>query len=96
MTPFFANYCFDPETEWMKEREAHYPKATMYVHWMQEIHRQVKQTLDNTRESMTRYYDQKATDQPSIDVGDLVMLNAKHIQTKQPSKKLSLQLYGPF
>jgi len=96
MSSFFANYCFDSETEWMKEREAHYPGATMYAHWMQEIHRQVKQTLENTRESMKRDYDTKATDQPSIEVGDLVMLNAKHIRTKQPSKKLSAQLYGPF
>jgi len=38
MTPFFANYGFHPQTEWMKEREAHNPGATMYAHWMQAIH----------------------------------------------------------
>jgi len=32
MTPFFANYGFHPQTEWMKEREAHNPGATMYGH----------------------------------------------------------------
>ena len=36
------------------------------------------------------------TDQPKIEVGDLVMLNAKNIRTKRPSKKLSPKLYGPF
>jgi len=96
MTPFFANYGFHPQTEWMKEREAHNPGATMYAHWMQDIHRQAKQTLDNTRESMKKYYDRKATEQPSIEVGDLVMLNAKNILTKRPSKKLSPRLNGPF
>jgi len=45
---------------------------------------------------MKKYYDQKAKEQPSIEVGDLVMLNAKNIRTKRPSKKLSPKLYGPF
>ena len=45
---------------------------------------------------MKKYYDRKATDQPKIEIGDLVMLNAKNIRTKRPSKKLSPKLYGPF
>jgi len=96
MTPFFANYGFHPQTEWMKEREAHNPGATLYAHWMQDINREAKQTLENTRESMRKYCDRKATAQPNIEVGDLVMLNAKNIHTKRPSKKLSPKLYGPF
>jgi len=96
MTPFFANYGFHPQTKWMKEREAHNQGATMYAHWIQDIHQQAKQTLENTRESMKKYYDPKAKEQPSIEVGDLVMLHAKTICTKRPSKKLSPKLYGPF
>jgi len=61
ITPFFANYGFHPQMEWMKEREAHKPGATLYAHWMQDIHQQAKQTLENTRESMQKYYDRKAT-----------------------------------
>jgi len=96
MTPFFANYGLHPKTEWMKEREAQNPGAAMYVHGMQDIHQQAKQTLENTRESMKKYYDPKGTAHPNIEVGDLVMLNAKNIRTKRPSKKLSPKLYGPF
>ena len=96
MTPFFANYGFDPQTEWMKEREAHNPGETMYAQWMQDIHRQGKQTLENTRESMKKYYDRKGSEQPDMGVGDLVMSNAKNIRTKRPSKNLSPKLYGPF
>jgi len=96
MTPFFAKYGFHPQTEWMKEREAQNPGVTMYAHWMQDIHRHVKQTLENTPEWMKKYHDREATEQPSIEVGDLVMLNAKNIPTKRPSKKLSLKLYGPL
>ena len=96
MTPFFANYGFHPQTEWMKEREAQNPGAALYVYWMQDIHRQARQTLENRRESMKQDYERKATEQPSIKVDDLVMLNAKNIRTKRPSKKLSPKLYGPF
>jgi len=45
---------------------------------------------------MKRYYNRKETEQPSIEVCDLVILNAKNIRTKRPSKKLSPKLYGPF
>jgi len=80
----------------MKEREAHNPGATLYAHWMQDIDQQGKQTLENTRESIKKYYDRKAKEQHRIEVGDLVMLNAKNIHTERPSKKLSPKLYGPF
>jgi len=43
---------------------------------------------------MKKYYDRKATEQPSIEVGDLVMLNEKNILTEPASKKLSPKLYG--
>jgi len=94
MTSFLANYRFHTQTEWMKEREAHNRGATIYAHWMQDIYRQARQTLENTRETMKKYYDRKATEQPSIKVGDLVMLNARNIRTKRASKKLILKLYG--
>ena len=80
----------------MQEREAHKPGATMYAHWMQDIPRQAKQTIENTRESMKKYYHRKGTEQPSIEVGELVMLNAKKIRTKRRSKKPTPKLYGPF
>ena len=63
---------------------------------MQDIHQQAKQTLENIRESMKKYYDLKATEQPSIDVGDLVMLNSKNLSNKQPLKKVSQKLYASF
>jgi len=57
MSPFFANYGFHPQTEWMKDREAGNRGATLYAHWMQDIHHQAKQSRENTRESMKKYYD---------------------------------------
>jgi len=45
---------------------------------------------------MKKYYNRKATEHPDIEVGDLVMFNAKNIRTKRPSKKPSSKLYCPF
>jgi len=96
MTPFFANYGYHPQTKWLKEREAQNPGANLYAHWMQTIHQQARQSLEKAREAMGRYYHRKAKQQPDFKVGDLVMLNAKDILTKRPSKKLAPKLYGPF
>jgi len=96
MTPFVATYGFHPQTEWMKEREAHNCGPTLYAHWMQDIHQQARQTLGNSRESMKKYYDRNAPEQPSIKVSALVMLHAKNIGAKRPAKKLSPKLYDPF
>ena len=77
LTPFFANYGFHPQTEWMKERDVQNPGATMYNHWMQTVQNKARKTLEQTREAMKKYYDQRATPQPDIDIGDLVMLTQK-------------------
>ena len=68
----------------------------MYTHWMQTVQNKARKTLEQTREALKKYYDQRATPQPDIDIGDLVMLNAKNIRTKRPTTKLSPRLYGPF
>ena len=80
----------------MKEREAQNPGAQLYAQWMQTTHLKAHEALNRTPESMSKYYDRKAKQQPDIAVGDSVILNAKNIRTKRPTKKLSPELYGPF
>ena len=63
---------------------------------MQITHLKANEALDRTREILSKYYDRKAKKQPDIAVGDLVMLNAKNIQTMRPNKNLSPILYRPL
>ena len=63
---------------------------------MQKVQNKARKTLEQTREVMKKYYDQLATPQPDIDIGRLVMLNARNIRTKRTTKNLSPRLYGPF
>jgi len=80
----------------MKEREAQNTGATMYTHWMKTVQENARRTLEQTREAMKKYYDQKATPQPDIETGDLVMLNAEKIKSKRPTRRFTPGLYGPF
>ena len=57
LTPFFANYGFHPQTEWMKERETQNPGAIMYTHRMKTVQENARARLEQTREAMKRYYD---------------------------------------
>src|SRR5712692_6200519 len=63
---------------------------------MKAIHEKATKALGDTRAAMNRYYDQHRLPQPEYAVGDQVMLNAKNIRTKRPTKKLAPKLYGPF
>ncbi|KAA8619435.1 hypothetical protein SMACR_09985 [Sordaria macrospora] len=51
---------------------------------------------DRARQRMKEWADKKRTEAPVYEVGQLVMLNGKHIKTKRPSKKLDRKLHGPF
>ena len=68
----------------------------MYSHWMHTVQNKARTTLEQTREAMKTYYDQREIPQPDIEIGDLVILNRKNVRTKRPTKKLSPRLYGPF
>ena len=61
----------------MKELEAQNPGAQLYAQRIQTTHLEAHEALDRTRESISKYYDRKAKQQPDIAVGDLVMLNVK-------------------
>ena len=54
MSPFYANYGFHPQTEWMKEREAQNPGAQLYAHSMQTTDLKAHEALDRRRESMNK------------------------------------------
>jgi len=75
MSPFYANYGFHPQTEWLKEREVQNPRAWLYAHWMQATDQHAKEALEQSRQEMSKCYDRKAHEQPDIKIGNLVMVN---------------------
>ena len=96
LTPFYANYGYHPRTNWPVEAEAKNPAGRNYAHWMSSVHEWCLERLKDTSERMKKYYDVKVKEAPQYRVGDLVMLNGKHLKTRRPCKKLDHKLQGPF
>jgi len=57
----------------------------------------MRENMKAAQTRMGKYYNQKVANQePQFMVGDWVMVNAKNIKTKRPSKKLDYKFRGKF
>ena len=88
MTPFYAGYGQHPRSVWPSDTQEKCVAGNKYVNHLEEIRKELRMTLLDAQECMRRHYNKKRESQPNFQVGDKVMLNAKNIQTLQPSKKL--------
>jgi hypothetical protein len=96
MSPFYANYGFHPTATNPSAVLPLNPASFAYGHWMHAIHGEAQKVLAKTQERMRRYADPYRKEPPVYQVGDLVMLNGKNIQTRRPSRKLDHKSHGPF
>jgi len=96
MTPFFANYGFHPAIVNPPIEEPLNRASTVYAHWMQTVHEDSRQGLEDAQERMRRYTDPARKEPPTYQVGDLVMVNGRNIKTRRPTKKLDHKNHGPF
>jgi hypothetical protein len=96
MSPFYANYGFHPTATNPAAVVPLNPASFAYGHWMHTIHGEARKVLEKTKEQMRRYADPYRKEPPIYQVGDLVMLNGKNIQTRRPSRKLDHKNHGPF
>jgi hypothetical protein len=100
VSPFFANYGFNPETQWAEqsdpsEMEWSNPASEKLLKRFQKIWSYLQDNIVDAQQRMAKYYNQKAQKQPRIRIGDLVMVNMKNMKTKRPSKKLDHKKLGP-
>jgi hypothetical protein len=52
--------------------------------------------LKATQERMKKYADLKRKDTPEFKIGDLIILDGRHIQARRPKDKLDHKKHGPF
>jgi len=96
ISPFYANYGYHPTATNPAAVLPLNPASFAYGHSMHAVYGEVRKTLDKTRERMRRYTDPHRKQPPVYQVGDLVMLNGRNIQTRRPSRKLDHKNHGPF
>jgi hypothetical protein len=82
MLPFFANYggylgYTNPSTILMND-----DTQEGYINHIISVQGLVTRNLKATQERMKRYANLKCKDTPEFKIGDLVMLDGKHIQTR--------------
>jgi len=96
MSPFYANYSFDHRTKWPMEMLFKNPASELYGHYMNQVHRKLKERLEESIERMRKYYDKKRKPIELFNKGELVMLNGRNIRAKHRCKMLEDKMLGPF
>jgi len=96
ISTLYANYGYEPRTNWPTEIQFKNPASEMYGHYFTEVHQKLSTQLENVRSSMAKYYDRKRRSIESFKKGELVMLNGKNIRSKGRCKKLDDKMYRPF
>src|SRR5437773_1725296 len=56
-TGIYVNYGYNPKVHWLWQAEAKNLAATLYVHWIEEVHQHCKEQLAKTHDQMSKYFD---------------------------------------
>lgn len=99
VSAFYANYGFEPRTNWPKAEEGvawDNPASQIKISQWQAIWDTMQANLGKARLRMQRWYDKHALEAPVYKPGDEVMLDRRNIQTKRPMNKLDNKKFGPF
>jgi hypothetical protein len=96
MSPFFANYgrhlgCTNPSTTPTSNNT-----QEGYINHLVSVQGLLMRNLKATQERMKKYAYLQRKDTPEFKIGDLVMLDGRHIQTRRLKDKLDHKKHGPF
>lgn len=102
VSPFFANYGYDPR--WTDEL-ANYTTAQKdieertgieHAQMLKEIWEHLQAEIQRAQQRQQEGANRKRLPAPKFSPGDLVWLNAKNITTRRPTRKLDHRRLGPF
>ena len=97
MSPFFANYGFQPEaTHAMRKVENIADKALVKASELKDLHRELCEDITFSKVCMAKYYNSRRIRGPILKEGDKAYLLRKNIKTTRPSSKLDYTKLGPF
>ena len=95
-TPFMLNSGRNSRLGTEPLRESKMEAVDSFVKRLQASRKEAEAALHQAAEDMARYYDQNRQEAVTYEVGDMVWLDGKDIQTDRPSKKLADRRYGPY
>ena len=97
MSPFYANYGYNPEPyrDVINKAETLLDADTT-ARKIKGLQEQLRRDISFYALRMKRYYDKGRRDAPTLKRGDKVYLLRCNIRTKRPSNKLDFKKIGPF
>lgn len=95
-SPFWLNYGFHPNTATGPPRQTPVETAQQFHNRMTAVREAAQKALTRAADDMKRFADAHRQNAPQYQVGDKVWLDASHLNTPRPSKKLDDRRYGPF
>lgn len=97
VSPFFANYGFEPKAyRQPRKDDTMAEQAIVTVDKLQHLHQQLAADIEFANIRMKMYANRKRRVGPPLERGDKVYLLRRHIKTKRPSSKLDFKKLGPF
>lgn len=96
MSPFAANYGFNPSMDFDNTWSDNDPNRTDLLVDIRQIQKYLRQEIDRAQERYKYFADQRRQPDPGYQSGDRVWLSTKHIKTTRPMKKLDYQYLGPY
>ena len=98
MTPFFANYGFDPSLRFTIFSGPFSISQLAKDHFknLRKLHTFLQTEILHAQQAQQRNYNTKHIPSPNYQSGDKVWLLRKYIRTERPSSKLDSNLLGPF
>ncbi len=97
VSPFFANYGFEPKTL-KKPREFAQlaQKATLQIEQLQLLQKELQKDIQFLSKRMALYANKKRVRGSTLKEGDKAYLLRRNIKTKRPSNKLNHTKLGPY
>jgi hypothetical protein len=98
MTPFFANYGFNPTVPWTVDRPEEAkddPDGELFVDRLQDVFVFCRDALQRAKEKQAGHLNKRRR-AVEYKVGDAVLLSTKHLNLRLPGYKLAARYFGPF
>lgn len=96
VSPFYANYGFNPVFEPTVTPEFKSPSAQELLENIKRVQKEARSALVIAAERMKRHFDRRVQELPKIPIGSKVYISAKNIRTTRPAKKFAAKWHGPF
>src|SRR5882762_9876314 len=95
-TPFMLNFGQHPRMGMEPRATTKVNSVENFVSQLMRAREDAAAALTKAAEDMKRYYDARRGKTPQFAIGDKVWLDAKHIETGRPMKKLDHKRLGPY